>query len=139
MDSLHNTGSNYVLLHEGQVSLAAVLLAMTALCHLLPTIFAVVGALLLFVLRPGKTRAKFLAAILAVGGLLAAFWSVPFLARMPYANNMGWEKLTEYSKNLLRWNGAEGSWDCPCHGSRFDVDGEVLEGPAVNALERRQV
>jgi len=40
---------------------------------------------------------------------------------------------------LLRWNGAERSWDCPCHGSRFDVDGEVLEGPAVNALERRPI
>jgi nitrite reductase/ring-hydroxylating ferredoxin subunit len=38
---------------------------------------------------------------------------------------------------LLRFNGAERSWDCPCHGSRFDVDGAVLEGPAVHALERR--
>ena len=38
---------------------------------------------------------------------------------------------------LLRFNGAERSWDCPCHGSRFDVDGSVLEGPAVHALERR--
>jgi Rieske Fe-S protein len=40
---------------------------------------------------------------------------------------------------LLRFNSAETSWDCPCHGSRFDVDGEVLEGPAVNPLERREV
>jgi len=38
---------------------------------------------------------------------------------------------------LLRFNGAETSWDCPCHGSRFDVDGRVLEGPAVDPLERR--
>jgi glycine/D-amino acid oxidase-like deaminating enzyme/nitrite reductase/ring-hydroxylating ferredoxin subunit len=38
---------------------------------------------------------------------------------------------------LLRFNGAERSWDCPCHGSRFDVDGAVLEGPAVHPLERR--
>ncbi len=35
---------------------------------------------------------------------------------------------------LLRFNAAETSWDCPCHGSRFDVDGEVLEGPAVHPL-----
>jgi glycine/D-amino acid oxidase-like deaminating enzyme/nitrite reductase/ring-hydroxylating ferredoxin subunit len=35
----------------------------------------------------------------------------------------------------LRFNNAERSWDCPCHGSRFDaVDGRVLEGPAVDAL-----
>jgi glycine/D-amino acid oxidase-like deaminating enzyme/nitrite reductase/ring-hydroxylating ferredoxin subunit len=38
---------------------------------------------------------------------------------------------------LLRFNAAERSWDCPCHGSRFDVDGKVLEGPAVSPLERR--
>ncbi len=38
---------------------------------------------------------------------------------------------------LLRFNGAERSWDCPCHGSRFDVDGAVLEGPAVDPLEPR--
>lgn len=38
---------------------------------------------------------------------------------------------------LLRFNGAERSWDCPCHGSRFDVDGAVLEGPAVHPLESR--
>jgi len=30
----------------------------------------------------------------------------------------------------LKWNKAEHSWDCPCHGSRFDGDGKVLEGPA---------
>ncbi|SFP04730.1 Glycine/D-amino acid oxidase [Amycolatopsis arida] len=36
----------------------------------------------------------------------------------------------------LRFNSAERSWDCPCHGSRFDVDGNVLEGPATAPLDR---
>ena len=35
----------------------------------------------------------------------------------------------------LRWNPAETSWDCHCHGSRFDGDGNVLNGPAVQALK----
>jgi glycine/D-amino acid oxidase-like deaminating enzyme/nitrite reductase/ring-hydroxylating ferredoxin subunit len=35
----------------------------------------------------------------------------------------------------VRWNAAEGSWDCPCHGSRFDTDGCVLNGPATRRLE----
>ncbi|MBM7520423.1 FAD-dependent oxidoreductase [Nocardioides nitrophenolicus] len=36
---------------------------------------------------------------------------------------------------VLVWNGAEESWDCPLHGSRFGSDGAVLEGPATRALE----
>ncbi|MFC5289747.1 FAD-dependent oxidoreductase [Actinokineospora guangxiensis] len=38
---------------------------------------------------------------------------------------------------VVRFNTAEHSWDCPCHGSRFDVDGAVLEGPAVRPLDKR--
>lgn len=40
---------------------------------------------------------------------------------------------------IVRWNGVEKSWDCPCHGSRFGVDGSVLQGPAVRNLERKTV
>jgi len=40
---------------------------------------------------------------------------------------------------IVDWNSAERSWDCPCHGSRFGIDGRVLQGPAVAPLESREL
>jgi Rieske Fe-S protein len=34
----------------------------------------------------------------------------------------------------VSFNSAEKSWDCPCHGSRFGIDGQVLHGPANTPL-----
>jgi glycine/D-amino acid oxidase-like deaminating enzyme/nitrite reductase/ring-hydroxylating ferredoxin subunit len=39
---------------------------------------------------------------------------------------------------IVQWNSLEGSWDCPCHGSRFGTDGSVLNGPALAGLEVKQ-
>jgi len=37
---------------------------------------------------------------------------------------------------VVKRNPSEQSWDCPCHGSRFDPDGNILTGPADAALKR---
>lgn len=37
---------------------------------------------------------------------------------------------------IVNWNHAENSWDCPCHGSRFDPYGKVVVGPAVRDLDK---
>lgn len=39
---------------------------------------------------------------------------------------------------VLQWNAVERTWDCPCHGSRFEEDGSRIENPACDNLKRKK-
>ncbi len=39
-------------------------------------------------------------------------------------------------KCSVNWNVAEKSWDCPCHGARYDYDGKLITGPAAHDLKK---
>jgi glycine/D-amino acid oxidase-like deaminating enzyme/nitrite reductase/ring-hydroxylating ferredoxin subunit len=41
-----------------------------------------------------------------------------------------------HAKCIVNWNPEEKSWDCPCHGARYDINGIVLNGPANKNLEQ---
>jgi len=85
-------------------ALAASLLALALLSHILPTLFAVVGAVLFTALRPSVRRFGHSLTVGVVAALLTAFWVLPALVGIPYANDMGWEKTTSYLSNLFPSN-----------------------------------
>ena len=58
-------------------------------------------------------------------------------APAPRAQECGIIGVCTHLGGVLKWNDAEGSWDCPLHGSRFTAAGERLEGPATCGLRVR--
>jgi hypothetical protein len=82
-------------------AVAAVAFGLCALCHVIPMIFAVIGAGVAVAMQPARARIRWLAPVLLAGGALSGFWTIPFVLRRAYLNDMGWEKLTTYLEPLL--------------------------------------
>jgi hypothetical protein len=95
-------------------ALAASLLALCGLCHIIPAFFALAATAVFWLVRPGRARPWWRVASIwwvvtmgSVAALLSAFWVVPFAGRRAFVNDMGWERTTLYWENLfpaeLRW------------------------------------
>ena len=116
--------------HRG---LATVLLALAILCHAIPAFFALVGGVVLVLLRFDRQRVVFAGADPGLGCLLTAFWSVPFVLRRGYLTDMGWEKLDELPLLLLPDAHPLGAGA----GPRRDRAGASRSGPRRRLLRRR--
>ena len=82
-------------------AIAAVVLAAVGVCHILPFLFALLGAVVLTLMRFDRHRVKWAAPVLLAGCALIAVWAIPFELRLPYATDMGYEKVTTYVATLF--------------------------------------
>lgn len=88
---------------------AAIVLALTGLSHLLPTLFVGASSVILICThidvgglgRSLLRRVRDTAIVASLSALLAAFWIVPFVTRLPFANDMGWDRTTTFVAGLL--------------------------------------
>jgi hypothetical protein len=77
-------------------ALAAFLFALCALAHLIVSFFAIIGTILLFLLWADRKRLVYLVSVGLVGGLLTAFWILPFWFRGPFMTDMFYERRTDF-------------------------------------------
>lgn len=88
--------------------LSALLFVATLLCHVVPALFAAGGAVILTLVN-GRLRSwwSVLLPVGAVGGLLSAFWLLPFAAYLHYSSSMGYGRVGSAYQNLIPQNGEQ--------------------------------
>ena len=73
-------------------ALAAAVVALVALTHVIPLFFAIVGTFVLLALYPSRAAVRWIATSAPVGALLALWWLLPFWSQRAFMNDMGWQK-----------------------------------------------
>jgi hypothetical protein len=87
---------------------AAVLLAVCVVCHLIATLFALVGVVFIYLMGPpSKRRTWWMVSSVGVGALLTAWWWVPFILQQSFTTSMGYTNVTTFVDILFpqadRW------------------------------------
>jgi 6-pyruvoyl-tetrahydropterin synthase related domain len=112
----------YSLEHRRRMWLPAVLFAAVVMSHLVVGMFAVIGALVVWLVRRPVRTFPTIAAIGGVGGLLTAVWTFPLLAALGYTSDMGYEPighgpgaglLGEFGSYMFPWYPAYVLWMVP--------------------------
>ncbi len=103
----------YSLEHRRRMWLPAVLFAAVVMSHLVVGIFAVVGALVIWLARRPTRTFPTLAAVGGVGALLTAIWTLPLLTTLGYTSDMGYEPIREFGRYMFPWYRAYVLWMVP--------------------------
>lgn len=81
--------------------LAAVLLAATALCHIVPAIFVGIAAVILTLARLDRHRLWWSITAGAAGVAIIGFWVIPFVADLPYTSSLGFSRVDTYAASMF--------------------------------------
>jgi hypothetical protein len=82
-------------------ALAAVLLAVTALCHIVPAIFVGIVAVIVTIAKLDRRRLWWSFSAGLAGVAIIGFWAIPFLAGLPYTSSLGFQRVTTYGADLF--------------------------------------
>src|SRR5262245_5235830 len=103
----------YSLEHRRRLWLPAVLLGATVMSHLVVALFVVVGAVVIWLVRHPRRSWAIAAAIVGVGGLLTAVWTLPLLATLGYTTDMGYAPIRAFRAYMFPWYPAYVLWIVP--------------------------
>lgn len=73
------------------------------------------------------------------GGIVSRNGEQLAVTRSPEGELTALSAICTHMGCVVGWNSTDRTWDCPCHGSRFDEQGNVLAGPAVSPLSERDI